>query len=441
MTNKQEEVLINEIRFRRWVQAILVEEAIYERAQAHPDTFLEQLLSEYGGGMSGEGFISAMVSPFTDVLNVAQVATKDLLSIAKFNFDMITTLSPSKQKAAREKWEARNSSLEKEWQTAMAPIDKAWEEGDAQLIGFMLNPAGFLGAKAAMAVGDTALGARDMLDDAGIHLPIVGGKNKNKDKETKDSGTVDILGTGKKLLGDLTKLFFIAHHEPAGALIAEASPEEKEEKKKSGGAESGAREYIDSIPGFQAEIDNAAKELVSSRQEYISEIMSMFEAQVALLTNLADAQDLKSFLEAIQAAADAGVDIGGAGLANFQAEIDKGVKGILSNPKSRSEFVLTYLESQGKDVPKGVDKESGQSVPEVSDEELAPVIQKIVFMNSKLGVQEKLFTGTQGLKKQATQAVLDGIPDQSTWASLKKSSAGVSYVNMIEDTVKKIDAA
>ena len=134
------EILRDELRFRKWVQAILIEELIHEKAQANPEILLQYILSE--GGMSGEGFISAMVDPFKDVLNVAKVATKDLLSIAKFNFDMITTLSPSKQAEARKKWEARNKSLEKEWETAMAPIDAAWEEGDAQLIAFMLNPAG-----------------------------------------------------------------------------------------------------------------------------------------------------------------------------------------------------------------------------------------------------------------------------------------------------------
>ena len=72
----------------------------------------------------------------------------------------------------------------------MAPIDAAWEEGDAQLIAFMLNPAGFLGVKAAGMVGDTAVGARDMLDDAGIHLRIVGGKQDGRTRpETRRGRT------------------------------------------------------------------------------------------------------------------------------------------------------------------------------------------------------------------------------------------------------------
>ena len=434
------EIFKEELRFRKWVQTILIEELIHEQAQANPEVLLQYLLSEQG--MSGQGFIKAMTDPFKDVLNVAKVATKDLLSIAKFNFDMITTLSPSKQAEARKKWEARNKSLEKEWETAMAPIDAAWEEGDAQLIAFMLNPAGFLGAKAAGMVGDTAVGARDMLDDAGIHLPIVGGKQDDKGKKDDKGGVVDVIGTGKKLLGDLTKLFFIAHHEPAGPLIAEAGEEEKKEKKKSGSAEDGAKEYIDSVDGFQAKIDQGAKELITSRQEYIDEIMQMFEAQASLLTNLANAQDLKAFLQAIQEASQAGVDVGGAGLGNFQAEIDKGVQSVLSNPESRKGFVKTYLESQGQKVPdeKSKDAKGEQAIPEVPDEKLAPEIQKVVFMNSKVGVQEQLFSGTQELKEQASKAILDGVPDQKQWPLMKKTSLGAEYLNMIEDAVKKIES-
>ncbi len=426
--NKQK-ILENELRFRKWVHAILIEEMIYERSET-PDVLLEELLGEYGGGMSGEGFVKAMVTPFTDVLKVAKVATKDLLSIAKFNFDMITTLSPSKQKEAMKKWEERNKKLSGEWAEAMKPIDAAWEEGDAQLISFMLNPAGFLGVKALSAVGDTAMGTKDMLDDAGIHLPFVGNKNKSGGDEKSPDG---IVGKGAKLLGDLTKLFFIAHHEPAGPLLSEAEGQEKE--KPGGNAADGAREYIDSIPGFQQRIDKDAKTLIDSRQEYVNEIMQMFEAQITLLTNLSNAQDLGSFNAAIQQAAQGGVDIGGAGLDSFQADIDAGVSNVLSDPKAREGFVASYLEQQGQAVPKG------EPVPDVSDDQLIPEIEKVIFMDAKLGVQEQLFSGTQELKKQAIDAVMEGVPEQKQWPLIKQTALGSEYLSMIEKTVQKIEAA
>ena len=432
------EIFQDELRFRHWVQTILIEELIHEQAQKNPEILLQYITES---GMSGQGFIKAMTDPFRDVLNVAKVATKDLLSIAKFNFDMITTLSPSKQAEAKKKWEARNKKLEGEWATAMKPIDAAWEEGDMQLISFMMNPAGFLGFKAAAAGYDGLVGTRDMLDDAGIHLPIVGNKDKKDDAAAKDKGdgVVDILGTGKKLLGDLTKLFFIAHHEPTGPLIAEA---EKENKKESGGSsEDGAQAYIDSIPGFQEKIDKDAKAIIESKKEFIDEIMKMFEAQVALLTNLANAQDLQAFLQAIQQAEAAGVDIGGAGLANFQAEIDSGVKSVLANPESKQGFVKSYLESQGQKVPDENSKDpNAEPVPEVPDEKLVPEIQKVIFMDSKMGVQEQLFSGTQELKKQTSEAILEGEPDQKEWSTMKKTSLGSEYIGLLEDAIQKIDS-
>ena len=421
------DILSDELRFRSWVRTILIEELIYENAHKDPDVLLQYMLQE--GGPSGEGFIKAMVSPFTDVLKVAKVATKDLLSIAKFNFDMITTLSPSKQAEARKKWEARNKSMESEWAEAMAPIDAAWEEGDAQLIAFMFNPAGFLGAKALGAGFDTAVGTRDMLDDAGIHLPFVSNKDKEKDSKKEKDGVVDILGTGKKLLGDLTKLFFIAHYEPAGPLIAEAG----EEKEKPGNAEDGAQRYIEEY-GLKEKIEKDAKQLLESSKEYVDEIMNAFEAQMTLLTALSDAQGLDSFLSAVNAAGQAGVDIGGAGLENFQGEIDNGVRGVLSNPKSRQGFVDAYLESQGM-VPK-----EGEETPEVPDEKLVPEIEKVIFMNSKIAVQEQIYTGAQQLKEQTTDAVLDGTPEKDQWELIKKTPMGAEYISIYEQAIKKIES-
>ena len=421
------DILSDELRFRSWVRTILIEELIYENAHKNPDVLLQYMLQE--GGPSGEGFIKAMVSPFTDVLKVAKVATKDLLSIAKFNFDMITTLSPSKQAEARKKWEARNKGMESEWAEAMAPIDAAWEEGDAQLIAFMFNPAGFLGAKALDAGFDTAVGTRDMLDDAGIHLPFVSNKDKDKDSKKEKDGVVDILGTGKKLLGDLTKLFFIAHYEPGGPLIAEAG----EEKEKTGNPEDGAQTYIEEY-GLKEKIGKDAKQLLESSKEYVDEIMSAFEAQMTLLTALSDAQGLDSFLSAVNAAGQAGVDIGGAGLENFQGEIDNGVRGVLSNPKSRQGFVDAYLESQGM-VPK-----EGEDMPEVPDEKLVPEIEKVIFMNSKIAVQEQIYTGAQQLKEQTTDAVLEGTPEKDQWELIKKTPMGAEYISIYEQAIKKIES-
>ena len=257
MNNKLKE----EIKFRKWIQAILVEEAIYEKASQDPSVLVKYIaLTE--GGVTGDP-IGAFLDPFKDVLQVAKVAVKDLASVAKFNFDMITTLSPSKQKAAMEKWENRNKALESEWGKAMEPIDKVWDTSDMKLIGFMVNPAGYLGAQMAMKGLDTAEGSIELLDDAGIAIPFVtkfvrgdeAGKTSGKvdDKKGKGDGVVDVLGTGKKLLGDMAKLFFIAHHAPTGTLISE---------NKGSGAAEGVKQYMDNNPGFEKAILNIGTKLL-----------------------------------------------------------------------------------------------------------------------------------------------------------------------------------
>lgn len=430
-----------EIKFRKWVQSILIEEAVYQRSASNPDVLVEYMSLLLEDGVSGDP-IGAFLDPFKDVLKVAKVAVKDLASIAKFNFDLITTLSPSKQKEAREKWENRNKALESEWGKAMEPFDKVWDTGDMQLIAFMANPAGFLGAKMVGAGLDTAEGTINLLDDAGIAIPYVtkfvrgdeAGKTSGKvDSKGKDGGVVDVLGTGKKLLGDLTKLFFIAHHEPSGPLIAE--------NKGSAGAIEGVRQYMDKNPGFEDAILKDAKEMVDSKKQYVAEIMQAFEGQMKMLTGLAAAADLKSFISVINTASQEGVDIGGAGLSNFQSEIDANVKKILSDPKAKEGFVKAFLEEQGEQLPvPNPDAPEGEAspIPEIPDEKLIPQIEKTVFMDSKTSVQEKLFSGTESLKKQVEEEIMVGVPPESEWSIMSQTPLGSEYISAIKGAIQKV---
>ena len=428
MNNKLKE----EIKFRKWIQAILVEEAIYEKASQDPSVLVKYIaLTE--GGVTGDP-IGAFLDPFKDVLQVAKVAVKDLASVAKFNFDMITTLSPSKQKAAMEKWENRNKALESEWGKAMEPIDKVWDTSDMKLIGFMVNPAGYLGAQMAMKGLDTAEGSIELLDDAGIAIPFVtkfvrgdeAGKTSGKvdDKKGKGDGVVDVLGTGKKLLGDMAKLFFIAHHAPTGTLISE---------NKGSGAAEGVKQYMDNNPGFEKAILKDAQEMVDAKKEYVEEIMSAFTAQMKMLNGLASAADLNAFASVIDAAAQEGVDVGGAGLANFQSEIDTNVKKVLSDEKARAGFIKIYLEQNGK-TPPG----DGEDLPEVPDEKLVPEIEKTVFMDSKASVQEQLFSGTESLKQQVEKEIMVGVPDEKDWGIMSQTKLGGDYINSIKTAIQKV---
>lgn len=434
--NKQ---IQEEIKFRKWVQSILIEEAMHQKSSSNPDILVEYMSLLLEDGVSGDP-IGAFLDPFKDVLQVAKVAVKDLASIARFNFELITTLSPSKQKAARERWENRNKALESEWGKAMEPIDKIWDTSDMQLIGFMVNPAGFLGAKMAMKGLDTAEGTINLLDDAGWGIPFVtkfvrgneaGKASGAKDDKKGSDGTVDILGTGKKLLGDLTKLFFIAHHEPAGALISE-------KKESAGSASDGITQYMDKMPGLEKAITKDAQEMVEAKNQHVQEIMQAFESQMKMLNGLASAADLASFIAVINAAAQEGVDIGGAGLSNFQSEIDANVKKVLSDPKARSGFIKAYLEEQGEAIPEPEEKGQEPTMPEIPDEKLVPQIEKTVFMDSKTGVQEQLFSGSENLKKQVEEEIMLGVPPENEWSIMSQTALGKSYVGVIQGAIQKI---
>jgi len=460
-------VLSEEIKIRKWIQTILIEDAINK----NPDLMIKHMLSESGFTVPPDEMYRVFIEPFVDVFKAVKVGTKDLLSIAKLNLDLLLALSPSKMEAALQRYEKRTTAINKEWDETMKSTYEIMEHGDAALIGFMLNPAGFMGAKLALAVPGAAVDTVDFLEDAGWGLPVVGGLigsggGKDKDKDKGNDGKVDVLGTASKLLGDLTKLFFFAHHAPAGHIIVEKKTEEdpdekKKEEKKAADTSEGVQQYMDSVPGLEDNIKGHAAELIAAKEEQIKIVLEMFSAQVELLQGLYEVRDLAGLSAVMNKAASAGVDIGGSGLGQFEGEIKQSVQKILTSPEAREDFVRSYLESQGEKVPdekelaaaKEKQEKSGQppakdpsqpepgALPEVSDEKLMPEIEKSVFMAATQDLQTQIYTGVQKMKTEVAEAIKTGIPPEEDWALVKQGAAGKTFIGMIEEALAKVDAA
>lgn len=422
---------LDELKIRKWVRKTLAEDS--KRLYGNPES---QLFEYSDNSAAGAAVISAFVSPFKNLLNVAKVATKDLLSIAKLNWDVMFTLRPSKQKEAMAKYAERKKNISAEWKQAMAPIDKTLASADAKILGFMLNPAGFLGMELAKGTWNTAAEAKKHLEDTGWlknkdDLWRAGGKDKEK------PGAVDVLGTGKKLLGDLSKIFFFSHHERPGSVLSE----EKEDKNVEAGSQdaaAGVQGYLDQNPLATDAIKKSAEAMLDSKQQQIDEIMGIFNVQIKLLQGLSNAKDLKSFLGVIDSAGNEGFDLGQTGLDKAKENIEADVKKILSKPDAREGFVKAYLKEKGEKIP---EKGSKEKLPEVADEELRPTIERVVFMSSKQGIQEKLVKGIGNLRKQAEDSILEGEPTEEDWPLMSQTELGKQYVTMLQDALKKIRSA
>ena len=116
---------------------------------------------------------STFVGPFVDVVNSVKLAGLDILSVLKLQFDVMTTLSPSKQKAAMAAYETRKAEIAKGWEPIEARNNAAFSDHAAPLA-FMVAPHLALGAAFGTAGAKSVPGVVNYLDDAGWRLPLAG---------------------------------------------------------------------------------------------------------------------------------------------------------------------------------------------------------------------------------------------------------------------------
>lgn len=435
MNKNKRQMLDEELKIRRWINKILVEENFqsFENSNA---SFNRGVMLEYSDGTPN--VLAAFVDPFKDVLKVAKVATKDLLSTTKFVWDRVFAITPSAKEEARKKWKDRKKSLEGEWKDAMAPVKETLSSPTAQIAGFMLNPTGFLAAGFVKKGVKTAKATKEVLEDSGWLKGGAGEKETKQRKREEESGVVDVLGTGKKLVQDLAKMFFLAHHERSGPMLSEKDNTKDEKEQDSNNIIDGVKEYIKETPGLEDKLIKAANEVFEAKKQHVDEISKLFEEQMVLINGLSNAQDLDSFLSAINVANQKGVELGGSGLENFRKTIDDGVKKVLSNPKSREEFAKEYLTQKGEKVSK---EDLKEKLSKVSDKDLKPTIEKIIFMDSKANLQKKLFVGTKELKEQIKKEILDETPPKEDWSLVSQSELGKKYIDMLNAAIKKVNDA
>jgi hypothetical protein len=430
--------LQEELKIRKWISNILLEEI----ALQDNDLAVKQLLGEIFVA-APEDMWNTFVAPFTDVLKAAHVGGKEILSAARLSFDVLTSIRPSTINKARDRYKKRSDALSKEWGEVMKTTDAALE-GDAQLLALLVAPQLFLGAKLGTAAASTPGGVVQYLEDSGWHVPLVGDILGIEKDASGAKAAEKAKNAATPLLNKIAGFFFMAHHEPAGPLLTEAEKEDEDKKKPApeGNSPEAIMAYLEKV-GLKDKLEQDARALIKAKEEHINDLMKPFEAQVELLDKIYAAKDLKMLAAALQDAQQAGVDLGGSGLADFEQQINSQVDELLQDEEARKGFVNSYLESIGQ-KPASEDEKEGtpdaEAAQEVSDEKLKPEIEKVIFMSSTQGMQEQIYTGVQKMKEQIKAEVTDGTPEGAVSEMLKQSEIGKSYLSMVDKAIKKIEA-
>jgi len=423
----------NEEQVRKWIRRIIQE----NRNQPN-----KPLLLEFGWSyVTPNEMADTWIKPFANVFKVAKVAAKDITSSAKLNLDLLLTFDPDKMEKHHDNWAKRKSSIDAEYAKVMEPVNAALDTGDAALVGFMLNPAGFLGAKlVAKGVSSVPTAIKDLQDvgfDMKLASALVGG-GASADGQGSLGGSSDeesgpVGGTLKKL----AKLFFIAHHAPPGNVLLEVESEE-EEKGSSGDMETGMEEYLEKL-GILDKIQSDASGLVNAKIEIINDVMDESRTKFEILDGIYQADSAEKFKAALEKAKASDIDVGGAGLSAVGKELASNVDKMLKNPETKKAMIAAVLEKSGKKVSEA-EAEGTTDAPEeeVNEDELRKHVEQVVFMQSKQALQEKIYDGVREMSDAALEVVMEDVPPEDEWDLISGSAAGRKMIDAIKSAVKEI---
>jgi len=408
MTMQNEEQLV-----RKWVRQILKESGHFR--------LVEQ---------SGEDLANTFIAPFTDVFKTAQVAFKDVLTSAKYTFDVLVTIDPVKLQALRNNYKERKKNIADEYTTVMAPTWEALDSDDVNLVGFMMNPIGYLGAAAIMKTAGSVPDVVDYFKEAGF-----GGGPSEKEKEKSGDKIKEPKGIIGHAFGALKKIFFMDAHMPIGSLMIEQEGDDKKESKtqKSADMISSALEEV----GALDDIRDASKEILKTTEDSLNELVGLFKPNTQIIEKISTAANMDELLGAIKEAKAAGLELGGTNENQIKGDMEKQVKEFLNDEKSRNKFIEQLAKREGIEA-----SEEGE-LPEIAPEKLLEEAQKVFFVNSTQSIRESMENSKAEIKKQIGEEISMlkeglGIDDQSI-KMIEQTAIGKQLLNLFKNAEQELN--
>ena len=412
---------LEEQKLRGWIRKILRE------TPGETEVLLEYT-GTYGGQPSMSNFGKAFIDPFTNIFNAAKVATKGILNAATYNIAALVTFAPSKLEALRGNYETRKQKIDAEMAEVMGAVSSA-AGPDAQLVGFLLNPAGYLAVAGGIKTGELAM---DIVTDGGFAqlasvIPGIG-PGAGAAAGGAAAGAGQEKGIIGGILGDLNKLFFIAHHEPRGQMIFEGEGEEKKEAAPQGSAEEVLQQQFDSL-GISEFVEKQAAELIAAKEEQVNMVLTMLEEQLAVGLSLTNAGTPEEFEQALEGAKKAGLDMGG-DISSLRKNVADNVEKIMGNEEALEEIVAQQREKAG------VAEDDEEWSPD--EEQTRKDVEVMVTMSAKEDLVGQLGEAASQLKNEALKLIDEDIEENQV-AVLKATPQGKKFFDVLDGAIKKIN--
>jgi len=351
---------------------------------------------EWDGWFSGET-ASKFIAPFTDVLKVAKVAVKDIITSTINVAKQVVTFDLEKKKEIEDKFRKAKAEINKEYAEAMKPIDAALAESDAKMLAFALNPGLFMATS--LAKGAAAAGA-PILDYANEKLDLPEFRddddtNRDRDNAGGDGGKGPLLG----LMHDLNKIFFSPIDTAKDLIMAADDPlNEQEKTNQSPQVNDQALEIAEAAlrdMGIWEGIQAAGEKRVQDKLAEIRSLEEEFGTVMDLITEFREAETLDQVKGVGEELKKHGLDI-----AQQVAAVEQAIKEQMDNLEndatSQTKEELLSVESP---LTINLTKES-------STEEFLPVVEKTIISTS---LQDALGDVKEDMFKQIMEFAAEGM--------------------------------
>ena len=409
-------ILTEEQLVRKWVRQIL------EESTSTP--------------LNEQGELSKIfVEPFTDVFKTAKVAFKDILTSAKFTFDMLVTFDPVKLKGLRDNFKERKKNIAAEYDEVMQSTYAALDSPDVKLVSFMLNPAGHM-AKVLVKTGvETVPDAVNFFREAGFGSPSAAERGGAAGAAGAAGQITDPKGIVGTAFGALKKLFFLDAHHVDGQLMFEQEKGEKEKPAVKKGPEM-AMAALEEL-GVLDDIKKATEDILEMAEESLNEIKELFKPNTEIIAKISAAQDLDELMTAVKEAKSAGLDLGGMGETQLKADMDKQVDEFLADDKAKKGLIKQLADREG------IEPKEGEETPKIPDDKLRQETQKIFFVNSSQGLRDAMAESEEKIKEQMIEeiSVLKedlGIDDESM-KMLNQTAVGKKLLDLFKKTEEELN--
>ena len=419
----------------------IIKQVIQESSSRRTDMLVEY--DEDGGGFGGDGgggaLYKAFVSPFVDVVQSANLFTKDVLNILGFAFKTLITFSPKKLRESREKYKTRREKIAQEWKPLMDRARGSLKNADVGLMAMIFAPNiyfGVLGSKIAGAGVNTvdgylqAMGIKQFVSDKNATLEAkleswIADQEREANREKEKSSRAG-------LAGQLRVFFFgeAAWHD--GSLLSEADDDSAkgEARSESSGA-TGPLDYNRLAQDLFGEggpladlFASSQEEMLLAKKEQIDSLVGTANTIIKGLRSISGAKSLEDFQGALEVLKSQLAQRGDKEAIDL-APIEKAIQGLRGQMEKKYEEVL-----KGGPAPKGADKGDIETVAKRASQEA---------FESAAGELRKMAgdAAEQATKNYRGVIMSELTSDLPKEGSLGKALSGSSMGKELEDLVKK----